>query len=74
MKIYLVCEEIDLGYHVHEAYVDRERANAVCELKNRRRRESNVNSLIEDGYTREEAEACFKLYYFSVEECELISD
>lgn len=29
-KIYLICEEVDLGYHVKHAFLDKEIANTKC--------------------------------------------
>ena len=31
MKVYLVCQEIDLGYHVLAGFLSKERAEALCQ-------------------------------------------
>lgn len=55
-KVYLLCIEVDLGYHVVSVYADEKQADEVCEEKNERAIEEKILELITGcGYTTEQA-------------------
>lgn len=68
-KIYLVCENVDLGYHVIEAYLNEERANEVVSALNKKYEEDKRKKLMSNPYIHYSLEADNPEYY--VDTCEL---
>ena len=60
MIVYLVCETVDLGYHVVVGYTDQARAQAEVDRLNSEAFANCVRDLIGIGYTPEEAQASAK--------------
>jgi hypothetical protein len=56
-KIFLVCENVDLGYHVIHAYTDEQLALDRLEMLNTTARQKKIHGLMTGcGYTQERAE------------------
>lgn len=56
MKVFLICENIDLGYHVVRAFSDQNNANNVCEEMNKLHLSKTIDGLITHcGYSEERA-------------------
>jgi len=54
--IYLLCENVDLGYHVRSAYVDEQFANSTCDTMNSIHRMKLIGDLQRGcGYNEEAA-------------------
>jgi hypothetical protein len=72
MKIYLLCEHVDLGYQVKKVYIDIDKANNSCNDMNNSYMLKEVNALIEYcNYTEEVARKYVRPVYFIEEhECE----
>lgn len=63
--IYMVCENVDLGFHVEGAYTSEEKAEQVCAELNKRHIDLHVNALVKNcGYTVEQARDCATDLYF----------
>jgi hypothetical protein len=72
-KIYLVCENVDLGYHVVKAFKEKSAAINYAKYLDDRYRKDKLVSLIKIGYTKESAESYVKNMReeFYVDETEL---
>lgn len=54
--MYLLCEHVDLGYHVITAFTDSKVAETTCEEMNAKYKAEKISSLIRDcRYTAEDA-------------------
>lgn len=58
MTIYLVCENVDLGYHVLFAKTDKAAAEAVCAEMTKERLDSVERNLRAGNYTDERIAEC----------------
>lgn len=65
MKVYLVCETVDLGYHVVAGYLSEKRARVEMEKLHEEAVQQKVRDLMEICYNKEDAEtyARHQLYY-----------
>lgn len=65
MIVYLVCETVDLGYHVVKGHTDRDRAQAEVDRLNSEALANCARDLISIGYTPDEAQvnATNRSYY-----------
>ena len=72
-EVYLICEILDLGYTVVEAYADEEIAKEVVKSKNIDAREQWDKELMSTGiYTKEQAENYYpQRTFFLLETTEL---
>lgn len=71
--IYMVCEHVDLGYHVVSAFYSREKANEFCTKLQANYEKNMINRLINHcGYDLDAARSTVRspLQYF-IEETEL---
>jgi hypothetical protein len=73
MQIYLVVENVDLGYHAVKGFVDRVAAEEVCQGMNTEYQRDMVEGLIQHcGYTLENAWAyAGKRTHYEVETVEV---
>ena len=72
MIVYLVCETVDLGYHVVKGYTDRARAQAEVDQLTNEAITEKVAGLIDIGYTPDEAMAyAKKLSYYELDSVEV---
>jgi hypothetical protein len=65
--VYLICEDIDLGYHVIGVYSDKTKAECQCAILNEDTKEKTIKHLVKCwGCTQElaEAEANDKVSFF----------
>ena len=77
MKIYLVCETIDLGYHVVKAFTCEEDALIECSRLNDDTLVQLSNRMYNSGqYTQEQIKSCLESphnkYRFEMHETELL--
>ena len=73
-KIYLVCKNVDLGYHVVKAFKEESDAINHAKYLDDRYRKDKIESLIKCGYTKESADR-YTVWVsggFYVDETELI--
>ena len=65
MKVYLVCETVDLGYHVVAGYLSENRAKAETERLINEAIQEKVQDLMKIGYNSEDAKkyAWHQSYY-----------
>ena len=69
MKVYLVCETVDLGYHVVAGYLSENRARVEMEKLNEEAFQQKVQDLMEIGYNKENAEKYARqLHYYELAE------
>lgn len=54
-NVYLICEKVDLGFHVVCATMDEEKADAICERMNEEEINHKIEGLMATDYTKEEA-------------------
>ena len=73
MKVYLVCRDIDLGYHVEYVYSKPKHAYDKCEDLDEEYKSEKLQELINIGYSTEKAESFVTGVYF-VEEHEVLND
>ena len=73
--IYLVCENVDLGYHVVKAFTEQSAAISHAKQLDDQHRKDKVVALLKAGYDQESAEVYAKNMReeFFVEEVELES-
>jgi len=57
MIVHLICETVDLGYHVHSVYRDSTKALEVCDTLNARYRDQKIKDLMsmQIPYTEDQA-------------------
>lgn len=72
MKIFLVCDNVDLGYHVVEAHEKEYIATLNCSVRNVQDRRERYKA-VKNAYGKEHADKFISTYpeRFSVEETEL---
>jgi hypothetical protein len=56
-KIYLVCENVDLGYHVVKAFKEESAAINHAKYLDEQYRKDKIVALIKSGYYKESAES-----------------
>jgi hypothetical protein len=73
-KIYLVCENVDLGYHVVKAFKEESAAINHAKYLDEQYRKDKIVALIKSGYYKESAESYVEYMReeFYVEETELV--
>lgn len=71
MEVFLICENVDLGYHVQGAFVSKDEADAVADAKNKEHVKVKVAQYIALGYTEEQAKVENQKGPFFVEAVEL---
>lgn len=71
MEVFLLCEDIDLGYHVHGAFTSEDDASAVVESRNKAYVEMKVKQYLDLGYTEDQARAEIQNGPFFVETVEV---
>lgn len=71
MEVFLLCENIDLGYHVQGAFVSKDEANAVADARNKEHVKVKVAQYIALGYTEDQARAEIQNGPFFVEAVEV---
>ena len=75
MKVFLICENVDLGYHVEAAYADEAVAESKCVELNAKFKVEKIKGLLSGcNYTLKQAEEYVRLFqaqYF-VEEHEVM--
>lgn len=64
MKVYLVCETIDLGYHVVAGYFSKDRAENEKERLVNKAIQEKIYDLMQIGYNKEDAEVFARSYYY----------
>ncbi len=58
MKVFLICQEVDLGYHVVAVHSNRDKAQQVCDYMNENYKAKKIHDLVNHiGYTLEDATA-----------------
>jgi hypothetical protein len=71
--VYLVCENVDLGYNVTEVYSDGDMAARVCKTLNEEHRAKKISDLMAHcNYTREAAEDYARYDQFFVEQRDVL--
>lgn len=71
-KVYMIVEDIDLGYHVKRVFFDQNRANTVCAEMNQNWRDQKIKDLMSScGYTLKRATDYCKVDLYDVEEHEV---
>lgn len=71
MEVFLLCENIDLGYHVHGAFASEDDASAVVESRNKAYVEMKVKQYLDLGYTENQSRAEIQKGPFFVETVEV---
>ncbi len=72
MKVYLVCETVDLGYHVVTGYPSENRARVEMEKLNEEAVQQKVQDLMKIGYNKKNAEKYARqLHYYELAEVEV---
>ncbi len=64
MIVYLICETVDLGYHVVAGYQSEEKAKAELEKMIQKAKEEKIEELKKINYSQVEAENYVKYYSF----------
>lgn len=71
MQIYLICEVVDLGYHVVSAYTSKERAEVELQKAINQARTQRIEGLKKINYTQEAAEKfCDSIEFFVMDTVE----
>lgn len=70
MKVFLICVDVDLGYHVESVYSNNDLALEVCKNLNTKHKNEQIASLISIGYSAETASAITRDIFF-IEEHEV---
>lgn len=56
MKVYVICEEVDLGYHIVEVHASQSRAETRCDELRAAAFLAKVGALEAIGYTKSKAQ------------------
>ena len=73
MQVYMICETIDLGYHVVVVHANQDMANRACKALNDEYRRKMVKDLVDHcNYTQERAEAYVRGDQYFIEEHEVL--
>lgn len=72
MQVYLICENVDLGYHVVIGYLDNDQAKRACKAMNDDFRAKKINDLMQHcNYTFEAASDYARSDQYFIEDTEL---
>lgn len=73
MKVFLICVDVDLGYHVEHVYSNKVLAEKMCKDLNLKYKIKKISDLVNIGYTEEHAQQVTTDIYF-IEEREVEND
>lgn len=73
MTVYLICEIVDLGYHVISGYKSKERAESELKTLKETALDEKIKGLMAIGYSRESAFNLVKNWpFYEIEEVDVV--